>query len=163
MRRRPPRDPEARPTVSIRYAALRLLGRRDYTRAEIITRLVDKGYPPDEVGAIVEALVADRSIDDRRAALAHIRTAARLKGRGRMRIARELEQRGISKDIARDALAELPVEDERAAIQRFLERKRFPERPTAAERRRAFQQLLRRGFTVDAVSKVLRGELEDEE
>jgi regulatory protein len=143
-------------------AALRLLGRRDYTRAEITSRLLDKGYPADDVDTAIAALVADRSIDDRRAALAHVRAAARLKGRGRLRIARELEHRGVAKDLAREALSELPVEDERAAIRRFLERKRFPERPTAIERRRAFQQLLRRGFTVDAVSRALRGGIDEE-
>jgi regulatory protein len=156
MIRRPPRDPDARPAVTARYAALRLLGRRDYTRAEITARLLSKGYNRDEIDVTVQALVADRSLDDRRAAVAHVRAASRLKGRGRMRIARELEQRGIAKDLAREVLSELPAGDERDAIRRFLERKRFPERPTPAERRRTFQQLLRRGFTVDAVSKALR-------
>ena len=92
-----------------------------------------------------------------------MRVASGVKGRGRLRIARELEQRGVDRAIVRDVLATLPVEDETASIRKMLERKRLPARLSAAEHRRVFGQLLRRGFSADLIAKALRGRGSDEE
>jgi regulatory protein len=139
-----------------RGALLTLLGRRDYTAAELRQRLIDKGHDKGEVDAEIASLTADGTIGDARVAAAHVRVASQLKGRGRMRIRQELLARGISKSIAEAALAELPADDEAAAIQKFLSRKRVPETLDQAARNRVFQQLMRKGFTSDAISKALR-------
>ena len=47
-------------------------------------------------------------------------------------------------------------EDETAAIQSFLRRKRVPADLTVADRRRLFQQLMRRGFTADVIAQALK-------
>ena len=51
---------------------------------------------------MIAAFVADGTLDDRRAGAAHVRTASRVKGRGRLRIRRELEARGIDRTLARN-------------------------------------------------------------
>ena len=155
MTRRRSDDAQAPPQGSPRLAALRLLGRRDYSAAEITTRLTERGYAADDVEAIVTALVADGAVDDRRTAFAHVRTAARIKGRGTHRIRRELERRGIAASVIRDALAQLSPEDDLAAIQRQLTRRRRPGPLAPADRRRLFQQLLRRGFPADLIARAL--------
>jgi regulatory protein len=142
-------------SAKVRGAALALLGRRDYTAAELRQRLLDKEHPRDEVDAEIAALTEDRTINDRRVATAHIRIASQIKGRGRLRIRQELAARGIERRLADELIAELPAEDETAAIAKFLSRKRYPEKPTSQERQKAFQQLLRKGFTGDAISKAL--------
>ena len=162
-----PRDPisgsPTSPSDNVRFAALRLLGRRDLTRAELTTRLIDRGYPADEVEAAVDRLVAGSSVDDRRTALAHVRTASRIKGRGRLRIQRELTARGIARDIVEEALRELNPDDDMQAIRRFLSKKRVTGRPSPAERQRLFQQLLRRGFHSSLIAKALSvRDLDDE-
>ena len=154
MRRR--ERPEAPPETPPRLAALRLLGRRDYTTVELTRKLIDRGYEPDVVNATLAALRADRSLDDARAAASHVRMASRIKGRGRHRIKRELEARGVPAAIAKAALDELPKEDESAQLTRILARKRPAGTLAPADRRRLFQQLLRRGFDADAISKALR-------
>lgn len=141
---------------SARGAALQLLSRRDYTTAEIQNKLADREFPADEIDAAVARLRADGLLDDRRVAAAHIRTASRIKHRGRLRIQRDLEARGIDRSVVRELLAELPADEEASAIAHVLERKRLPARPTMADRRRLFQQLLRRGFTADVIAKALR-------
>ena len=162
MTRRPPRRSPNPPAGSPRAAALRLLGRRDYTREEITTRLVARGYDVDLARAAVVALVADGSIDDRRTARAHVRTAVEIKHRGRLRIMRELEARGIARDIARAAVDEIAPGEDARAIRRFLDRTRRSADPTPAERRRLFQQLLRRGFQADEIAKALKDTDQDE-
>jgi regulatory protein len=135
-----------------------MLGRRELTRAELIERLVDRGYEKDAATSAVDALAADGSVDDRRTAFAHVRSASRIKGRGRLRIQRELEARGITKSLAREALEQISNDDDLNAVRRFLSRKRVSSSssPSPAERRRLFQQLLRKGFPADLIAKVLR-------
>jgi len=143
-------------STSVRAAALTLLGRRDYTAVELRQRLVDKGHDPGEVAEQIELLTADGTLNDARVAASHIRVASQVKGRGRMRIRQELQARGISKSVIEPLIAEMPAEDEDTTIQKFLSRKRIPEKLDTAARNKVFQQLMRRGFTADAISKALR-------
>jgi len=161
MQRRRSAGAESPPTGSPRLAALRLLGRRDYSSSEVTTRLLERGYAADDVDTAVRALVSDGAIDDRRTAFAHVRTAARVKGRGTHRIRRELEARGIDGPIIRDALEQLSPDDDRDALRRLLARRRLPTPLPPEHRRRLFQQLLRRGFSVDLIARTLAVDPED--
>jgi regulatory protein len=152
--RRPTSAPP--PTGSARLAALRLLGRREYTAAEVEERLLAKGYPAADVASAMAALREDRTIDDARVAQGHVRTASTIKGRGRLRIRRELEARGIDRGIVEAATADLTREDERLAIQRFVQRRTGGQPLDPAARRRLYQQLIRKGFSADTVMAVLR-------
>ena len=145
------------PSDSPYTVALRLLSRRDLSRAEITARLLERGYSDDAVEAAVARLVETRAIDDARTASAHVRTASRVKGRGRYRIQRELEAKGIDRSIVRAALDEIPADDDRQAILRFVQRASTRAgADTAAGRRRLFQQLLRRGYDADSIRRVLK-------
>jgi regulatory protein len=141
---------------SARVAALRLLTRRDYTKAELRDKLAARDYSSEEIDEALADLASQGLVDDRRAAAAYVRTASRIKGRGRLRIQRELEARGLDRGTIRQALEELPASDETAALERFLQRRRLPARLAAADRRRLFQQLLRRGYTADLIAKALK-------
>jgi regulatory protein len=152
-RRRPP---AGSPAGSARTAALRLLGRRDYTIAELTARLTDREYPADEVEAALQRLAGEGLVDDRRVAASFVRVASRVKGRGRIRIERDLIARGVAPAIVRETLAALPEEEDVEAIERLLARRTLPNRLPIADRRRLFQQLLRRGFPADAIAKALR-------
>jgi regulatory protein len=149
--------------VSARSLALRLLGRRDYTAAELRQKLVDRETAPDDAEAVVAQLQAEGLVDDRRAAASHVRTAANLKLRGRGRIARELAARGVDAEVAAEALASVTADADAESIARILSRKRVPARLDPAERRRIFQHLLRRGFSADAISKALRARGREED
>jgi regulatory protein len=155
-RRRVPGSPAPRPAGGIRPAALRLLGRRDYTAAELTDRLASRGYPRAEVAAVVQRLADEGLQDDRRAAAAHVRSARQVKARGRLRIARELEARGLAPAVVAEALSVLTPEDEAAELGRVLARRRPPGRLDPAVRRRLFQHLLRRGFPADLIAAALR-------
>ena len=146
-----------------RATALRLLTRRDYTAKELRTKLLQRDVPEAEVTSVLAELAQSGMVNDRRVAESFVRVASALKGRGRLRISRELEQRGIDRTIIRDALAALPLEDEAASIRRFIERKHLPARLSAAEHRRVFGQLVRRGFSADLIANALRGRGNSEE
>ena len=139
--------------------ALKLLGRRDLSTADLRTRLLDREHPPDDVEAALTRLTEAGVLNDGRLARAYARTASQVKGRGRLRVARELQQMGISRDIITEAIAEVFGDaDERALIDRAVQKKlRGGAKPkTVQERARLYQFLLRQGFTPAAVSAALR-------
>jgi regulatory protein len=146
-----------------RLYALTLVARREYTAHEVRTKLIARACPQDIAAVVVDRLIAAGGIDDRRAAGVHVRTAAKVKKRGRLRIERELAARGVSKAVARELVGELSPQDEADAIRRILAAKRMPAKPDLATRRRLFQHLLRRGFSADAIGKVMRRPDLDEE
>jgi regulatory protein len=141
---------------SARVVALRLLGRRDYTAAELRQRLTDRGFAPDLVDATLADLRAQGLQNDTRAALAHVRTASRVKGRGPRRIKYELQARGVPADAIEESTASLTPEDVKETLERLLARQRLTLPLPADERRRLFQRLIRRGFSVDAILAVLK-------
>jgi len=140
---------------SARTAAFTLLGRRDYTSAELSTRLIDRGYPAEDVADAIKTLIADGIVNDARVAAAHVRTSTRVKGRGRLRVKGELMARGLSRQAIDEALSAVDTVDEREALVRILKRKKYPDRPTMAERQRMYQHLMRRGFAGDLIRSVL--------
>lgn len=162
-RRRPTKDPESPRPGSAHAVALRLLGRRDHTIAETRAALVDRGHAIDEVESVIDRLTSGGLLDDRRVALAHVRRALQVKGRGRLRIERELAARGMAPEIVNEAVSASAEEDEAAALERVLARKRVPSPLSMPERRRLFQQLLRRGFRADLIASVLKVRQEQEE
>lgn len=156
--------PRSIPDVrTLRGAALALLSRRDYTTLELRNNLSDRGYSADDIDQLISGLTASGVLNDQRVAAAHVRTASRVKSRGRLRIARELSARGLSRAIIDEALAAVEKPDELAAIRKILDRKRWPAKPTIADRRRMYQHLLRRGFPSDAIQKALgRGRFDED-
>jgi regulatory protein len=139
----------------LRGAALTLLSRRDYSTSELRKKLLDREYETDAVDELIRDLTASRLLDDRRVAASHVRTATAIKARGRLRIARELAARGLSKDVVSEALGAVETPDEAGAIRKILARKKWPAEPSLAERRKMFQHLLRRGFPAGAIAKAL--------
>lgn len=149
---------------SARSAALALLARRDYTTAELREKLLGRSHSPDDVSTAISELTSSGALDDRRVAAAHARTSSAVKGRGRFRVAQELQRRGVPRAIVDEVLEGLPAEGEADAIRRILARKRWPARPSLADRRRMYQHLLRRGFPADAIRRALgRGAWEQDD
>jgi regulatory protein len=139
--------------------ALRLLARRELSIKQLRDRLVDREHPPEEIDRAIEHLLETRALDDGRVARAYARTAANVKGRGRLRVMRELNEMGIAKDTASEALAEVFADvDERALITKALQKKMRGRTGVAnvAERARLYQYLMRQGYTPAGIAAALR-------
>jgi regulatory protein len=136
-----------------------MLARRELTAAGVRARLEDRGYPRDEIDAALARLAESGALDDRRVARAYARTAATVKGRGRLRVMRELQRMGVAAAVAAEALGEVFGDlDERALIGRAIERKLRGRRAPATpqEQTRLYQFLMRQGFSPAGVSAALR-------
>ena len=139
--------------------ALRLLGRRELSVKELRDRLIDREHPGEEVDRAIEHLLETKALDDARVARAYARTASNVKGRGRVRVMRELSAMGIAKDTASEAVAEVFADvDERGQIAKALQKKMRgrPRIADTAEHARLYQYLMRQGYTPAGISAALR-------
>jgi regulatory protein len=144
----------ARPPKSCIATAIRMLARREYGRAELRGRLIERGADAQEAERALDELERRGYLSDARFAQAVVAQKA---GRyGRRAIAHELKERGVAADAAQAALAVLAGTDELAEAM-ALWRKRF-DRPPADEREKARQVrfLVSRGYGVSVALKVLR-------
>jgi regulatory protein len=138
--------------------ALSWLASRELTERQVRERLVRRGVEASAIDEAVRRLRATGALDDRRAAGAHARTAVRLKGRGPIRLGRDLEALGISASLAREAIADaLEETPEEALIERALDR-RWPRTGDMSQPAlgRVYRALLRQGFAPDKVMAALR-------
>jgi regulatory protein len=139
--------------------ALHLLARRELSVEGVRARLADREHPADEIDRAIDHLLDTGALDDARVARAYARTAATVKGRGRLRVARELHEMGIARDVAAEAIAEVFGDtDERTLIARALQKKLRgkPRIATQAEAARLYQYLMRQGFTPAAAAAAVR-------
>jgi regulatory protein len=147
------------PSLSAVNDALRLLAGRELSVAEMRARLLDRDHPVQEVEAAIAQLLEDGALDDSRVARAYARTAVNVKGRGRLRVQRELGAKGIDREVAAAAIAEVLGDlDERSLVTRAVQKKlRGRARPaTPAEYARLYQHLMRQGFSPSVVTATLR-------
>jgi SOS response regulatory protein OraA/RecX len=127
--------------------------------ASLRARLLYREHPAAEVEAAIAHLLETRALDDERVARAYARTAASVKGRGRLRVMRELSAMGIAKETAAQALADVFGDlDERRLIETALQKKLRgrPRVATPAEHARLYQHLMRQGFSPAAIMAALR-------
>jgi regulatory protein len=132
-----------------RAAAIALLARRDYARAELAARLLARGFAASEVTAAIEELAAAGSIDDARYAL-HYVTYHSGRGQGPIRIGAELRRHGLPAALIEAALAGGP---DWCALARRVRRAKFGTREPASwpEKARQARFLQYRGFSSDHI------------
>jgi regulatory protein len=147
------------PDRSAYLDALHLLGRRELSVKQLRERLIDREHDREEIERAIEHLLETAALDDTRVAAVHVRTAIKVKGRGRLRIQRELQEMGIERDVATAALAEAFGDvDERSLIAAAIKKKLHgrPKIATQAEYARVYHFLMRQGFSTAAVTAALR-------
>jgi regulatory protein len=138
---------------------LKLLARRELPVEGVRARLLDRGFDAEEVEAALLRLQESGALDDARVARAYARTAVTVKGRGRLRVMRELLQMGVAQDVAAEALGEVFGDvDERSLIAQAVQKKlRGRTKLTDQhEYARLYQFLMRQGFSPAGVVAALR-------
>ena len=146
-------------TTAAQTEGLKLLARRELSVEGLRARLRDRGFPREEIEAAIEQLTQSGALDDNRVARAYAQTAGSVKGRGRLRVMRELLQMGIHSDVASQALGEVFGElDERALIAQALQKKLRGQTKLTdqTEFARLYQYLMRQGFSPAGVTAALR-------
>jgi regulatory protein len=143
------------PDTTPRQAALRRLNVREHSAAEITTYLVRKGFNEAEAREAVALLVEEGLISDERYKRAISRHHT-MRGKGPRYIQSKLAEKGVRAELRdlKDLYAEQTPGGELQSARTIVEN-RYPEALTGEgalklrERGRAFQALLRRGFSFE--------------
>jgi regulatory protein len=140
---------------SLRDRALRLLARREHSRAELARKLSAHSEDPGELERVLDELERRGWVSERRVVEQRVHTLR--KRYGARRIERDLRQKGVSDEAVTAALAGLKAGEFEAA--REVWRRKFggrqPRRP--ADRARQVRFLQGRGFDFEVILKVIKG------
>lgn len=141
----------------LRGRALALLARREHSALELKRKLLQRGYPPDQIDGTLRALADEGLLSEKRYASEWVRSRAG-RGQGPVKIRAELRQRGLGEEQVQQALAATDTNWARLAGE--VRRKRFgPALPASmTERARQTRFLESRGFTAEHIRAALGGD-----
>jgi regulatory protein len=138
----------------LRERALRLLTRREHSRAELVRKLAQAGFEQQDIAALLDAFEDKNWLSDRRFAESWV--ADHRAKAGSVKLAYELRQRGVSEAIIESVLGDNRDSELERAREVWL--KKFGSAPAdAAEKARQMRFLLSRGFTTETARKTLTG------
>ena len=140
--------------LSLKGRALRLLGGREHSRAELERKLAKHEQEPGQLQRALDELQAKGFISEERVVESVLhRRAARL-GAGRIR--QELQAKGLGSEAVQQAMQQLRGTE--LARAREVWRRKFDALPQdAAQRGKQARFLAARGFAGDVIQRVLGG------
>ena len=142
---------------SLRQAALKRLARREHSRLELEQKLSTLGTA-EEIAAVLDHLEQTGLLSDARMAAAYLAShAARF---GTLKLRHTLRTKGISEELIDICLSEGLASEETRALQAW--RRKFAHPPgDAREWAKQARFLQSRGFSGDAIRKVLKAPVDD--
>lgn len=140
---------------SLRARALRLLARREHSRAELARKLAEHAEDPAEVEKVLDDLEQRGWLSEKR--VVEQMVYARRSRYGARRIERDLRAKGVSGEAVASAMSGLKEGELDAA--RDVWRRKFGGRVprTPADRAKQARFLQGRGFDMEVVMKVIKG------
>jgi regulatory protein len=145
--------------AAVRRTAMELLARREHGRVELSRKLRQRGATPELIDPALDRLTEEGLLSEARYLESFVSYRAR-SGYGPVRIREELGQRGLVRTDIEQALRACNV-DWREQMEEIWRRK-FGELPVdARERAQQGRFLAYRGYSMDMISKLLRGTLYD--
>ncbi|MFC7460340.1 recombination regulator RecX [Hydrogenophaga defluvii] len=144
---------------SLKGRALRLLASREHSRAELERKLQAHETAPGELAQALDELQAKGFINEARVVQSVVhRRAERL---GTQRVRAELNAKGLPTELVAEAVDELRATEEARA--REVWRRKFGQPAADAhERARQMRFLAARGFSADAIRRVVTGAGDDD-
>jgi regulatory protein len=141
--------------VELRARALRLLARREHSRAELGRKLSRHAEAPEALEILLTDLEKRQQLSDERFASERTRSLSRKYGAARIR--HDLKAKGVDAQLIDQVSSEGELERARAILAR-----KYREPPaTREERARRMRFLQSRGFSAEIIFKLLSARGED--
>ena len=135
----------------------KLCSKAEYCRADVYRKALRDLEGDEEAAAkVVEALVADKYVDEARYASAFAREKATLQGWGPVKIRFQLRGKGISEADITAALAEVEPEKAEAKLDKVLAAKARTLEGDPQFKLKLIKFALSRGYNYDEVEKALQ-------
>ena len=138
--------------AQLKARALRLLVRREHSRAELVRKLLPHAESEAAVNAVVDLLQSKKQLSDERFAEERARSLSRKYGAAMIR--QDLKERGVAEEIVERVSADGDLERARAILSRKY-RQPATAREELAKRARFLQS---RGFSYEVIRSVLKVE-----
>ena len=140
-----------RASGGIKEAAFRLLSFRAHTEKELRRKLAKRGFSTIETAATTEELKKLGYLDDRIFSKNLAASRSKNKNWGRAKIASELRNKGVERELIKEAIGGLGPEEENASAKNAVEKWRAARRLKRPLRKddlvRAIRHLCARGFS----------------
>jgi len=148
--------------------ALNLLAFQARSARDLRRRLVQKGEPAEHVERAIERLTAQGLLDDAQFARQLARSKVASQGASRRRLQQEMFKRGVAREVADEAIAEVYEDeqvDEGVLVEEVARKKvrSLAKLDPEARRRRLYAFLARRGYEGEAIRRAMRAVLDAEE
>jgi regulatory protein len=143
--------------------ALRFLGHRARSEAEVLSYLVRRGYSTPVAKQVLAKLRSLSYVNDEQFARDWARSRFETQGYGPKKIARELETKGVAQTLIQTVLRDTVGQGHEAERARLLLDKRFKNKKfnDAKTLRRAAALLQRRGYSGEVIFDLLKIPTED--
>ena len=144
--------------------AARRCAQKEYSRAEMMAKLMEKGAAAPEARDCVDRLEAERYLDDARFAAAFVSDKVRFDHWGRVKIRYALHLKGVADDLTEEALAEIDETLYREQLAQYIAAKRRTvAAPTPYQaNQKVARSAISRGYEPALVFEVLKWEEEEE-
>jgi regulatory protein len=118
-----PRERKSKTAAQALQSLMRLCSRAEKSTGDARRLMRTWGVPEAEQQEVVDKLVAQRFIDNRRYAEAYAREKSSLAGWGARKIAMQLRQKGVERDVITQTLAMLDADAQNDKLVEKLQRK----------------------------------------
>jgi regulatory protein len=135
--------------VELRARALRLLARREHSRAELGRKLAMRAESPEALETLLDSLELKKQLSNERFAAERARMLSRKFGAARIR--QDLKARGVD----RETIDRLSSEGELERASSILNRKYREPAATREERAKRMRFLQSRGFSSETIFRLL--------
>ncbi|MCY8406344.1 recombination regulator RecX [Bacillus sonorensis] len=137
--------------------ALDYLSYRMRSTKEVKDHLKKKGVADSAVTEIIHMLKSHKYLDDREFAAAYVSTHRKTSGKGPDVLYKELQLKGIDEDLIQEALRSFTFSEQVAAAVKYAEKllKKGKKLSSRETKQAIEQQLIRKGFSFEAISAAL--------
>lgn len=142
--------------IKAQDTALRYLGYKMRTRAEVRRKLEEGEFAPETVERVMDFLERYGYCDDLAYARAFVKERQRLRPKGAYALKMELRQRGVAETVIEEVLTRTEINETSDAL-RWLEKKtkgRLPQEEK--ERQRLYGFLQRKGYSWDVIREAFQ-------
>lgn len=152
-----PRERRTKTAAEALQSLMRLTARAEKSSGDALRLMRTWGVPEGERQGVLDKLLAQRFIDDRRYAEAYVREKSQLSGWGARKIAMQLRQKGVDKSIISEMLSTLDGDSTRQRLKERLERKLRTVKATTEYdlRGKLLRHALSAGYDYDLVADVI--------
>ncbi|TCM98825.1 regulatory protein [Paenibacillus sp. BK033] len=144
--------------------AIAYLGIKARTRKQIEQYLLRKEFEPEPIAYALERLESEHIVDDGEYARHFAKQRIRYSQKGSRWIRQELQQRGVSREAASEALDSIDKDDELASAVHAAKKKwRSLKGENREKRQKLMAFLMRRGFPSDVVKQAAKAAIDEAE